>query len=103
MLLPLFGRHNVCNAAAAAAAAIAMGLGLDHVARGLAGIAPVKGRLAPLEGVAGIRILDDSYNANPESMAAAIQTLADTPVENGARRIIQRRQNDEDNDSVDSV
>jgi UDP-N-acetylmuramoyl-tripeptide--D-alanyl-D-alanine ligase len=36
----------------------------------------------------GVTVIDDTYNANPESMAAAIETLADTPVNNGARRII---------------
>jgi UDP-N-acetylmuramoyl-tripeptide--D-alanyl-D-alanine ligase len=73
--LKLPGRHNALNAAAAAAAALAMGLEWEAIGRGLAEAGPVAGRLAPSKGVAGYRLIDDSYNANPDSMAAALEFL----------------------------
>jgi UDP-N-acetylmuramoyl-tripeptide--D-alanyl-D-alanine ligase len=68
--------HNAANAAAAAAAAIALGCTDREIARGLATVRPV-GRRLRLESLAsGIALLDDCYNANPASMAAALATLA---------------------------
>ena len=74
--LQLQGRHNIQNAAAAAAAALAAGVSLDHVMQGLAAVQPVKGRLQLRPEILDYRIIDDSYNANPASFRAAIDTLA---------------------------
>ena len=70
------GRHNVRNAAAAIAAATAAGASLDACVRALSRFAAVKGRMQARRGVAGARLLDDTYNANPDSVRAAIDVLA---------------------------
>ncbi len=70
------GVHNVRNALAAAAAASAAGVGLAAIARGLAVFEPVQGRLQQRAGKQGEIVLDDSYNANPDSVIAAIEVLA---------------------------
>jgi UDP-N-acetylmuramoyl-tripeptide--D-alanyl-D-alanine ligase len=70
------GRHNVMNAVAAASAAIASGAGLDAVARGLESFRAVKGRMQRKTGHSGAVVIDDSYNANPDSVRAAIDVLA---------------------------
>lgn len=76
--LSLLGRHMVSNALAAAAAALAAGLSLELIAKGLASLASTPGRLAPV--AAGELILiDDSYNANPDAMRAAIDVLMELP------------------------
>jgi UDP-N-acetylmuramoyl-tripeptide--D-alanyl-D-alanine ligase len=77
--LPMAGRHNVGNAAAAAAATIAAGVTLDAVGEGLASMRNVAGRLKVEPGPCGSTIYDDSYNANPGSVAAAIRFLAGLP------------------------
>jgi len=78
------GEHNVRNALAAATCALAAGAPLEAVQRGLEGFEPVKGRsqLKSFER-AGQRIalIDDSYNANPDSVRAAIEVLAGLPGE----------------------
>jgi len=74
--LQLRGQHNVANALAAAGAALAAGVSLDCIAIGLAELAPVGGRGNSVSGVAGAQIIDDSYNANPASVIAAIDLLA---------------------------
>ncbi len=71
------GTHNISNALAATAAALAMGISLPDVAAGLAAFAGVKGRLQLKQGKAGAMVIDDSYNANPASMRAAISVLAE--------------------------
>ena len=71
----LRGRHNALNAAAAAAASVALGLDWEHIARGLAAAEPPAGRLAALKGAGGVWVIDDSYNANPNSMEAAMAFL----------------------------
>jgi UDP-N-acetylmuramoyl-tripeptide--D-alanyl-D-alanine ligase len=76
--LPLAGRHNAWNAAAAAAVGLALGVPLDEAAVALGLAAPVKGRLVWRE-AGGVRVLDDTYNANPASMRAALDTLRDAP------------------------
>ncbi|MDT0137494.1 UDP-N-acetylmuramoyl-tripeptide--D-alanyl-D-alanine ligase [Acidovorax sp. PRC11] len=85
--LRIAGRHNVANALAATACALAAGAPIDAIARGLAAFEPVKGRsrafvatVAP-PGGAPRRItgVDDTYNANPDSMRAAIDVLAELP------------------------
>ncbi|GAC1619596.1 MAG: UDP-N-acetylmuramoyl-tripeptide--D-alanyl-D-alanine ligase [Nevskia sp.] len=83
--LPLPGRHNVANALAAAAAGVALGLGVEQIAAGLARVAPVAGRLAWTTTREGARLLDDSYNANPTSLRAALELLAGLP---GERRLV---------------
>lgn len=73
----LLGRHNIANALAAAGAAQLLGTDLELIRRGLARVKPVAGRVTPLEGKQGSLIIDDSYNANPASVKAAIDILAD--------------------------
>ncbi len=77
--LPLPGRHNVLNAAAAAAAALAAGVDLAAIRRGLESARGVAGRLQTQTGVAGARLIDDTYNANPGSLRAALETLTTFP------------------------
>jgi len=72
------GRHNARNAVAAAAACLAAGLPLAAVVAGLEGFAGVKGRLQRRAGNKGAEILDDTYNANPDSVRAGIDVLAAT-------------------------
>ena len=74
--LALPGRHNVMNALAAAAAAIAAHADLDSIKNGLDNMLPISGRLQTYRSSSGARIVDDSYNANPKSMLAAINVLA---------------------------
>jgi UDP-N-acetylmuramoyl-tripeptide--D-alanyl-D-alanine ligase len=73
------GRHNVLNACAAAACALAAGASLDAVARGLGAFRPVGGRMQRLVATSGATLIDDSYNANPDSVRAAIDVLAAEP------------------------
>ncbi|HLD08687.1 MAG TPA: UDP-N-acetylmuramoyl-tripeptide--D-alanyl-D-alanine ligase [Methylophilaceae bacterium] len=79
--LPVPGLHNVRNALAAAAVALAMQIPLATVAKGLAGFSGVKGRLQHKTGINGALVIDDTYNANPASMKAAIDVLATRPEE----------------------
>ena len=74
--LHLAGRHNLVNALGAAAAASAAGVTLTDIARGLGGMRPVPGRLQSKRAASGAWIIDDSYNANPSSVQAAIEVLA---------------------------
>src|SRR5690606_35166958 len=74
--LSLPGRHNVANALAAAALALACGAPLSAIAGGLTDARPVEGRLVRHRLPGGACLVDDSYNANPGSLAAAIDTLA---------------------------
>ncbi|CAN5147129.1 UDP-N-acetylmuramoyl-tripeptide--D-alanyl-D-alanine ligase [soil metagenome] len=75
--LRLLGRHQVANAAAAAAVAAALGLGVDVIAEGLSSAESVSSmRMERHERIDGIIIINDAYNANPDSMAAAVRTLA---------------------------
>ncbi len=74
--LPVMGIHNVRNALAASAAAYALGVSSADIATGLAGFSAVKGRLQNKMAIHGARLIDDTYNANPDSMKAAIDVLA---------------------------
>ena len=74
--LPLPGRHNVANAMAAASLALACGAPLAAIVEGLEGARPVEGRLVRHRLPGGAWLVDDSYNANPGSLAAAIDILA---------------------------
>jgi len=75
----LAGRHNVYNALAAAAAALAAGATLSQVASGLGTMRAVAGRLQFRRGLHGAWLIDDSYNANPSSVQAALEVLAELP------------------------
>ncbi|CAH0227232.1 UDP-N-acetylmuramoyl-tripeptide--D-alanyl-D-alanine ligase [Pseudomonas koreensis] len=74
--LNLLGIHNVANALAAAAAAHALGVSLFGIATGLGAVQPVKGRTVAQLAKNGMRVIDDTYNANPTSMCAAVDILA---------------------------
>jgi len=73
--LPLPGRHNIANALAAAAVALALEVPLDTIVIGLEQVSGVSGRLRRITTRGGWTLIDDSYNANPSSMMAAIDTL----------------------------
>jgi UDP-N-acetylmuramoyl-tripeptide--D-alanyl-D-alanine ligase len=79
--LTVLGQHNVLNALAAAAAAFAVGADLKAIQQGLEKTQPVYGRLVTKPGHNGARIFDDSYNANPSSIKAALEVLAKYPGE----------------------
>ena len=74
--LALGGTHNIANALAAAAAATSAGATLEHISAGLATMRAVPGRLEFRRAAGGAWLIDDSYNANPSSMRAAIAVLA---------------------------
>jgi UDP-N-acetylmuramoyl-tripeptide--D-alanyl-D-alanine ligase len=82
--LELAGRHNVTNALAASAAGVTLGFSLDTIARALAGVQPVYGRCVWRQ-AGPVRILDDTYNANPLSVAAALDTV---DAHRGDRRLV---------------
>jgi UDP-N-acetylmuramoyl-tripeptide--D-alanyl-D-alanine ligase len=73
----LAGAHTASNALAAAAVAAALGIPADRVKAGLAGLAPPSGRLQPRSASAGYTVLDDTYNANPASLEAALAVLGE--------------------------
>ena len=75
--LHVAGRHNISNALAASAAALAAGASLHAVGEGLAAFRPVSGRLVTRRGEQGEALIDDTYNANPDSVRAAIAVLAE--------------------------
>ncbi len=77
--LQVCGEHNVRNALAATAACLAVGIALSDIAAGLAQFTGVAGRQQPKNGAAGATLLDDTYNANPASMRAAIEVLSARP------------------------
>ncbi len=77
--LGVMGRHNLANAAAAAAAWVAAGLPLSQAVKGLEAFSAVPGRLCPHRLLPGALLIDDSYNANPGAVKAAIDVLMDQP------------------------
>jgi UDP-N-acetylmuramoyl-tripeptide--D-alanyl-D-alanine ligase len=81
--LQVAGRHNVKNALAATACALAAGVPLASISAGLSAFVPVKGRsraiAVALPGGRVLTLVDDSYNANPDSMRAALEVLAELP------------------------
>src|SRR5262249_58938555 len=79
------GRHNVGNALAAAATGVVVGFTLDEIVRGLQSARPVKGRCIWRD-AGPVMILDDTYNANPASARAALETAA--MARNGRRLVV---------------
>ncbi|CAB9542942.1 UDP-N-acetylmuramoyl-tripeptide--D-alanyl-D-alanine ligase (EC 6.3.2.10) [uncultured Gammaproteobacteria bacterium] len=74
IILQLLGRHNIDNALAASACAYALGIDIDLIKQGLENTTPEKGRLNIIQ-QPNLTIIDDTYNASPQSMKAAIATL----------------------------
>lgn len=74
--LPLLGTHNVLNALAATAATLAIEIDLIAIKDGLENVQPAPGRLQIHSLANGVNVIDDTYNANPFSLAAAVDTLA---------------------------
>jgi UDP-N-acetylmuramoyl-tripeptide--D-alanyl-D-alanine ligase len=81
------GRHNVTNALAASAVGVALGWPLDEIARGLAEARPVAGRCVWRD-AGGVRVLDDTYNANPVSVRSALETAGARRAAAGAGRFV---------------
>ena len=79
--LAMPGKHNASNALAVAAAAISLGIGREIIKTGLESARQVAARLQTRPGMSGATIIDDSYNANPASLQAAIDVLCDQPKE----------------------
>jgi UDP-N-acetylmuramoyl-tripeptide--D-alanyl-D-alanine ligase len=77
--LPVPGVHNVRNALAAAAVGVALDVPTEAMARALAGFVGCEGRMQQLRAINGATLVDDTYNANPDSMLAAIAVLAQRP------------------------
>ena len=75
--LKLLGSHNVMNALAAIAVAIAADISLVHIVKGLEILKPVNGRLQLKQGLNNSIVIDDTYNANPTSLTAALNVLRD--------------------------
>jgi UDP-N-acetylmuramoyl-tripeptide--D-alanyl-D-alanine ligase len=84
--VPLLGAHQARNMAAAIATALALEVAPDRMLSGLASTPTVAGRMY-LRHARGLTILDDTYNANPESMAAALETLSALASQTGSRAI----------------
>lgn len=73
--LKLLGEHNVLNALAAISASIAANISLEQIVKGLENLNPVNGRLQMKSGLNKSRVIDDTYNANPTSLRAALNVL----------------------------
>ncbi len=73
--LPLPGKHNACNALAVIAVACELGVDIKDIQQGLKNAGHMKGRLQAKKGIAGAMVIDDTYNANPASLQAAIEVL----------------------------
>lgn len=84
--LNIAGRHMVMNALLAARVGMCLGVPPAEIAAGLSSAQTVGGRMRRLV-IGRLNILDDTYNANPDSMEAALHALAEIPVSSGARRI----------------
>jgi UDP-N-acetylmuramoyl-tripeptide--D-alanyl-D-alanine ligase len=76
--MPLMGRHNVTNALAAAAVAVVLEVGPDAIAAGLGRVELPPMRLAAERLANGVVVINDAYNANPDSVVAALATLAES-------------------------
>jgi UDP-N-acetylmuramoyl-tripeptide--D-alanyl-D-alanine ligase len=78
ILLPMLGAHSVHAALAAAAVGLELGMDLSEIAEGLHEVSP-RLRLVIVDGINGSRVIDDSYNASPESVLAALNLLRELP------------------------
>jgi len=85
--LALPGRHNVYNALAAAAVGSVFGIAMDRIGAALESFRPSSRRRMEISERGGVRILDDTYNANPVSVKAALDILTALKIEPGAKRI----------------
>lgn len=74
--IPMLGIHNIYNALAASTAAVALGIDNTCIAKGLSSFGGVRSRLEYKQGMNGAVLIDDTYNANPDSMKAAINVLS---------------------------
>lgn len=86
VFIPVLGKHMITNALLAAALGWKLGLTPAQIAQGLTSVNLTSGRMRRIQ-CDGITILDDTYNANPESMEAALDTLCDMKVAEGGQRI----------------
>ncbi len=85
--LPVVGRHMVANALLAAGVGHTLGMTITEIAAGLNRVSLTSGRLRSFK-CAGVIVFDDTYNANPESMKAAIETLSEVRVSREAQRYV---------------
>ncbi len=85
--IPVSGKHMVNNALLAAATAHVLGVSPEKIVKGLAATSLTSGRLRRFQS-SGITVIDDTYNANPDSVEAAIETLADLHTHNGSRKVV---------------
>ncbi len=83
---PLLGRHSVHTALRAAAVGLVEGLGWDEIVSGMQNM-PSQLRLVVIPGINGCTVIDDTYNASPASMVAALNLLADVQPHKGGRRV----------------
>lgn len=79
LMLPLPGIHNVMNALAATAVCSSLGVKIHSIVKALEHFSAVKGRLNIRQAVNGARLIDDTYNANPQSFSAAMHVLVNMP------------------------
>lgn len=86
VFIPVLGKHMITNALLAAALGWKLGLTPTQIAQGLTSVSLTSGRMRRIQ-CDGITILDDTYNANPESMEAALDTLCEMKVAEGGQRI----------------
>ena len=77
--LGLYGGHNVANALAAAACCVALDIPLGQIKAGLEKVRPIKGRMELKTGLRDVRVFDDTYNANPMSLNAALKVVCELP------------------------
>lgn len=88
VVLRIPGVHNVLNACAAAACAVAAGIPVKVIAAGLNAFTPYTGRMQKKVATSGAIVIDDTYNANPDSVRAAIDVLAAVPKHAGVARVL---------------
>ena len=86
--LPLLGKHNVHNALAAIAVACTLSMPADAIVAGLASLQPAPGRLQLRNGSNQLTVIDDSYNANPEAVRAALDVLAQLALPADSLRVV---------------